>query len=552
MPDLADRISRGTVAALDLAPFDDRFSRLSRQVLAGGASRFSRVVRDDEPIHFVIPVGLAHDQIDYGALVLQGSQAGVVWRDAAGMDHTKVVPLGSDTATGFSSLTLGGEQWMRFDISGAGEVLSFLVPPVSSPLLRSTLIDHLRARPGRHDNNAAIPQPVPQPAAVRFPDPQDAGPSQEVSPEDAGPPQDVSPQDAAAPQDGQPVQPDGPDAELEQTAVMPAVDGPGAQDPVAGDEDVAPDDSVPQGGVDGPDPEAVAPEGQYDAASPQGAERDPQVDGAQDVGDRAEQIEGAPGAPHDEATVDDAPQHEATPDAAADASDPDALQHEGDQESNAQPEPGAIAPVDASEEGVAGSQDAAHAEADQDPDESRAQDGPAPQDAETQLMSAAAIPQDEPAPRPASNDPYAEWAPGAPDPGSEEPPFDLYRDDDRASGATAATVAMPAQPGPPAGQAQDWPQAPGSAAVRPVEVADPYAYPRGQGQAHFPPADPYPRLSESTALPDSPYGRADDPHAQRPEAYAQPAGSSATLRGFLIGLFLTLVVGGIILLTQLL
>ena len=31
MPDLADRISRGAVAALDLAPFDDRFSKLSRR-----------------------------------------------------------------------------------------------------------------------------------------------------------------------------------------------------------------------------------------------------------------------------------------------------------------------------------------------------------------------------------------------------------------------------------------------------------------------------------------------------------------------------------------
>ena len=38
MSDLADRISRAAVAALDLAPFDDRFGRLSRQVLAGGAS----------------------------------------------------------------------------------------------------------------------------------------------------------------------------------------------------------------------------------------------------------------------------------------------------------------------------------------------------------------------------------------------------------------------------------------------------------------------------------------------------------------------------------
>ena len=76
MPDLADRISRAAVAALDLAPFDDRYGRLSRQVLAGGASRFQRVTADDQAVHFVIPVGLAGQRIDYGALVLQDRQAG--------------------------------------------------------------------------------------------------------------------------------------------------------------------------------------------------------------------------------------------------------------------------------------------------------------------------------------------------------------------------------------------------------------------------------------------------------------------------------------------
>lgn len=173
MSDLADRISRAAVAALDLAPFDDRYGRLSRQVLAGGASRFSRVTADDQAIHFVIPVGLAGERIDYGALVLQDRQAGLIWRDAAGIDHTATVQRRPETKTSFSSLTLGGEQWMRFDVDPDGEDLTFLVPPVNSPLLRSTLVDFFRARPGQHRPDAVVPEPEPhEPPMVRFPDPE--------------------------------------------------------------------------------------------------------------------------------------------------------------------------------------------------------------------------------------------------------------------------------------------------------------------------------------------------------------------------------------------
>lgn len=173
MPDLADRISRGAVAALDLAPFDDRFSKLSRRVLAGGASRFSRMVADDEPVEFVIPVGLPHERIDYGALVLQHSRAGVVWRDAAGVDHHRGVSIDPDARGTFSALTLGGEQWLRFDLPDAAGPLTFLVPPVSSPLLRSTLIQVLGARPGAPAAEATpMPEPEPEPAPVVVPDPE--------------------------------------------------------------------------------------------------------------------------------------------------------------------------------------------------------------------------------------------------------------------------------------------------------------------------------------------------------------------------------------------
>lgn len=177
MSDLADRISRAAVAALDLAPFDDRFGRLSRQVLAGGASRFSRVTADDQAVHFVIPVGLAGERIDYGALVLQDRQAGLIWRDPQGIDQTATVSRGAATASTFSSLTLGGEQWMRFDVAGDGGELAFLVPPVNSPLLRSTLIDFFRARPGAPRSAAPVPEPSVEPPLVRFPD-------EEPAPED--------------------------------------------------------------------------------------------------------------------------------------------------------------------------------------------------------------------------------------------------------------------------------------------------------------------------------------------------------------------------------
>lgn len=168
MPDLADRISRGAVAALDLAPFDNRFSKLSRQVLAGGATRFARVVTDDEPVQFVVPVGLPHDRIEYGALVLQSTRVGVIWRDAAGADRHRSVTL--DSPATFSSVALGGEQWMRFDVPDADAPLTFLVPPVSSPLLRSTLIQLLHARPGTPAARP-IPEPEPEPAPFRMPDP---------------------------------------------------------------------------------------------------------------------------------------------------------------------------------------------------------------------------------------------------------------------------------------------------------------------------------------------------------------------------------------------
>lgn len=260
MPDLADRISRGAVAALDLAPFDDRFARLSRQVLAGGASRFSRVVADDEPVQYVVPVGLPHERIDYGALVIQTTRAGVVWRDAGGVDHHRVADLGGQDAH-FSGLTLGGEQWVRFDI---GDDFTVLVPPVSSPELRRTVARLLDARPGTA-RTGTVPEPErePAPVVVATPEPQEPvepqEPAVEPEPESVWQP-DEAPVDADATQampvaepDGDGVPPEQAGSDADQTVAL----DPDAPDP---DQTVALDTGAPDRDVpapDVPDPDAT-------------------------------------------------------------------------------------------------------------------------------------------------------------------------------------------------------------------------------------------------------------------------------------------------------
>ncbi|MBK8462668.1 MAG: hypothetical protein IPL36_06480 [Nigerium sp.] len=148
MTDLADRISRAAVAALDLAPFDDRYASLSRQVLAGGASRFTRVIASDEAVHYVIPVGLVSERVAYGALVLQDHRAGVLWRDADGLDRATVVARDEAMSATFAPVVLGSQEWMRFEVAAGSGTLSFLAPPVAGSLLDRTLIDFFQATAG--------------------------------------------------------------------------------------------------------------------------------------------------------------------------------------------------------------------------------------------------------------------------------------------------------------------------------------------------------------------------------------------------------------------
>lgn len=145
MADLADRISRAAVAALDLAPLDDRFSKLSRIVLTGGASRFLPVVDPREPIRYVVPVGLPHDRIEYGAVVVQESRVGIVWRDAASRDRSRIVRLDSTDTAQYSSVQLGGEPWTRFELRPDDPETTFLVPPLTSDALTGTLVEILHA-----------------------------------------------------------------------------------------------------------------------------------------------------------------------------------------------------------------------------------------------------------------------------------------------------------------------------------------------------------------------------------------------------------------------
>lgn len=207
MPDLADRISRAAVAALDLAPFDDRFAALSRQVLAGGALRFSRILDQSHAISYILPVGVAGERIDYGALALQPNAAGLVWRDADGVDHHASVSVTPATPATYAEVELGGEPWVRFSVGGASR-LTFLVPPVKSRALIPMLVDHFGATPGPAPTTV-LPEPTPAPALVRFPDPPPVAPS--PAPPAAGP----------TVQAGAPEAPQAPEAPVDATTVLP-------------------------------------------------------------------------------------------------------------------------------------------------------------------------------------------------------------------------------------------------------------------------------------------------------------------------------------------
>ncbi len=164
--DLADRIGRGAVAALDLAPLDRRFADLSRQVLEGGASRFATVVSPNDPVTHVVPVGVPEGRVDFGALVLQPSRAALVWRDGGGLERTSVIELDATTRVTHTPLMLGGEEWTRFDLADGRTRAAFLLPPTSSTRLRSAVVTLLGATPAGGPAGVATPPPAAPDATI--------------------------------------------------------------------------------------------------------------------------------------------------------------------------------------------------------------------------------------------------------------------------------------------------------------------------------------------------------------------------------------------------
>lgn len=139
--DLADRISDGAVAVLELVPGEQRFADLSRFVLKGGASRFAPVVLDDEPIRYVLPVGVPGHKLDFGTLLIQQTRCALVWRtDPARPYHAMITALGPETTVKQSPATVRGDVWGRFDLRHPGTAhMTFLVPPVASAELPKML-----------------------------------------------------------------------------------------------------------------------------------------------------------------------------------------------------------------------------------------------------------------------------------------------------------------------------------------------------------------------------------------------------------------------------
>jgi hypothetical protein len=149
--DLADRISDGVVAVLELVPGEQRFADLSRFVMKGGASRFHPVILDEEPIRYVLPVGVPGRKLDFGALLIQATRCALVWRtDPSRPFHALVMTLGPATTVAQSAVTVRSETWGRFDLRDPQGSMTFLVPPVASPALPRALHRALVVEPHSH------------------------------------------------------------------------------------------------------------------------------------------------------------------------------------------------------------------------------------------------------------------------------------------------------------------------------------------------------------------------------------------------------------------
>jgi len=161
MPDdLAGRIGDGAVAVFELVPGEQRFADLSNYVLRGGASRFAPVVLDNEPIRYVLPVGIPGTKLDYGTLLIQRSRCALVWRTEPSRPyHALIMQLDSQTTVAQSAATIRGEAWGRFDLTHPGNAdMTFLVPPVASTALPRMLYRVLVEEPGSRRVRSSGPE----------------------------------------------------------------------------------------------------------------------------------------------------------------------------------------------------------------------------------------------------------------------------------------------------------------------------------------------------------------------------------------------------------
>ncbi|WP_147675103.1 hypothetical protein [Nigerium massiliense] len=209
MPDdLADRISEGAVAVLELVPGEKRFVDLTRHVLRGGAERFRPVLLPDEPVRYLVPVGVPGKKLDFGTLLVQRSRVSLVWRtDPARPYHAVICTLSDRTTVSQTAVVVRGETWGRFDMRDDTASMTFLVPPVATPglprALHEALIDEPDSRVARF---ATAPL---APSITTDPGPDDAGFLDErhrrADPDSAAPTEIIP---ASADVEARPVEPD--------------------------------------------------------------------------------------------------------------------------------------------------------------------------------------------------------------------------------------------------------------------------------------------------------------------------------------------------------
>ena len=158
MPDdLADRISDGVVAVLELVPGEKRFVDLSRHVLKGGAERFRPIVLTDEPVRYLVPVGVPGKKLDFGTLLVQRSRVALVWRsDPARPYHAVVCDLNRRTTVSQTAVVVRGETWGRFDMRD--EMLACRELELCGPVDAESVAENIGTRVViRSDNDTLVP-----------------------------------------------------------------------------------------------------------------------------------------------------------------------------------------------------------------------------------------------------------------------------------------------------------------------------------------------------------------------------------------------------------